>query len=251
MLLRSASTPILHSWLPYCRDSPSDSEFCAKNRPYFAVSLSLSSNSNALFFSSSGLDDGCAIGEKSRALLGVAVDGGSGGRGGGGKISGGGGGRSDGDDEEDGGSSNFGSDHGNSITDVYYQKIIEANPRNPLLLSNYAIFLKEVRGDLIKAKEYCERAILEDPNDGNVLSLYAGLIWETQKNVNQADSYFDRAIKASPNDCNVMASYARFLWAVDAEEEGENEQEQEEEDDGDGDKQDTCNAYASPNNCLQ
>lgn len=30
-------------------------------------------------------------------------------------------------------------------TDVYYQKMIEANPGNPLFLGNYAKFLKEVR----------------------------------------------------------------------------------------------------------
>lgn len=37
-----------------------------------------------------------------------------------------------------------GSNHGRDRTDAYYQKMIEANPDNALLLGNYAKFLKEV-----------------------------------------------------------------------------------------------------------
>ncbi|KAF5176811.1 Tetratricopeptide repeat (TPR)-like superfamily protein [Thalictrum thalictroides] len=56
------------------------------------------------------------------------------------------------------------------VEEVEY-KMIESNPGNGLLLGNYAKFLKEVRGDLIKAEEYCERAILVNPDDANVLEL--------------------------------------------------------------------------------
>lgn len=41
------------------------------------------------------------------------------------------------DDSEDWG--------GCSVTDLYYNLMIEANPGNPLLLSNYARYLKEVQ----------------------------------------------------------------------------------------------------------
>lgn len=67
-----------------------------------------------------GVDEGCGVG------------------GGGGKFCGGGG--SDGGDNED----SWNSNNGNHGTDLYYQKMIEANPGNSLLLSNYAKFLKEV-----------------------------------------------------------------------------------------------------------
>uniref|UniRef100_A0A6N2KP08 Uncharacterized protein n=1 Tax=Salix viminalis TaxID=40686 RepID=A0A6N2KP08_SALVM len=107
---------------------------------------------------------------------------------GGGKFYGGGG-SGFGDD----GGSGFGeSNKGIESTDVYYQKMIEANPGNPLLLSNYAKFLKEVRADFVKAEEYCGRAILANPNDADVLSIY------------------------------VMASYAQFLWDAEEEEEDQN-----------------------------
>ncbi|KAL4332894.1 hypothetical protein GQ457_07G041090 [Hibiscus cannabinus] len=133
---------------------------------------------------SHGLEEECGIG------------------GGGGKISGG-----------------CGGSDGNDGTDLYYQKMIEANPGNSLLLSNYAKFLKEVRGDYVKAEKYCARAILGNPNDGNVLCMYADLIWETQKDSRRAETYFDQAVKASPNDSFVLASYARFLWDAEEEEE--------------------------------
>ncbi|KAI3709451.1 hypothetical protein L2E82_39213 [Cichorium intybus] len=102
--------------------------------------------------------------------------------------------------------------HENDGTDAYYLNMVEANPGNSLILGNYAKYLKEVRCDFTKAKEYCSRSILANPNDGNVLSMYAELIWETQIDSASAESYFDLAIQASPHDCHVMASYAGFLW---------------------------------------
>ncbi|KAL4564005.1 hypothetical protein LXL04_028054 [Taraxacum kok-saghyz] len=158
------------------------------------------SENRGLLFSSSGLDcnEGCGVH--------LMVDG-TGGSDGGGKICGGGGGNGD-YNRSDG-------------TDVYYQNMIEANPGNSLILSNYAKYLKEVRGDSLRAEEYCSRAILANPIDGNALSMYADLIWETQKDASRAQSYFDQAVKASPDDCYVMASYARFLWDADEEDEEE------------------------------
>ncbi|XP_022929735.1 uncharacterized protein LOC111436230 [Cucurbita moschata] len=160
-------------------------------------------------------------GDRDGGFVNVLVGGGVGGSGG--RISGGGG--SDGGDD---GSFGIGdSNHGNDNTDLHYQKMIEANPGNSMLLGNYARFLKEVRGDLVKAQEYCGRAILSNPGDGNVLSMYADLIWETQKDTPRAESYFNQAVQAAPDDCYVLASYARFLW--DAEEDEEEEEEEEED----------------------
>ncbi|XP_010535865.1 PREDICTED: uncharacterized protein LOC104811030 [Tarenaya hassleriana] len=140
----------------------------------------------------------------------------------GGNIYFGGRGGSDGGDGHGG----FGSwePKGNDVIEAHYQKMIAANPGNGLLLSNYAKFLKEVRGDLLKAEEYCGRAILANPNNGDVLSMYGELIWQSHGDSSRAETYFDQAVKAAPDDCYVLASYARFLW--DAEDEDEEEQEE-------------------------
>lgn len=109
-----------------------------------------------------------------------------------------------------------------SSTDMYYRSMLEANPGNPLLLTNYARFLHEVQHDMAKAEEYYERAILASSGDAEVLSLYAKFTWETQKDATRAESYFDRAVKAAPDDCYVLSSYAHFLWNSEEEEEGQN-----------------------------
>ncbi|XP_057969632.1 uncharacterized protein LOC131158783 [Malania oleifera] len=169
--------------------------------------------------SSSGLRVGRAAAERRDIDHGVASPGvvGGGGR----RVGGGGGG---GGGASGGGGGFYDPNGGNGNTDAYYQRMIEANPGDALLLGNYARFLKEVRGELGKAEEYCERAILAGGSDGDVLSLYAEIIWETQMDAPRAQSYFHRAINTAPRDCYVLGSYARFLWDAEEEEEVEVEE---------------------------
>ncbi|KAK4798823.1 hypothetical protein SAY86_031149 [Trapa natans] len=133
------------------------------------------------------------------------------GGGGGGMCSGGGGGGGGGGDDD-----REWEGRGNGSLDEHYRSLIESYPGDALLLGNYARFLKAVKGDVEKSKEFCERAILASrgnhPVDGNVLSLYGELIWEKHRDVLRAYSYFDQALQSSPDDCYVLASYARFLW---------------------------------------
>lgn len=168
-------------------------------------------------FSSSGLGE--KVGEDDR--LETLVSGGGGGMGSsGGKIC-------NGDGVGGSGVNGGGSE---DATDTYYKEMIDKNPSNSLLTGNYAKFLKEVKGDMKKAEEYCERAILGNTNDGNVLSLYADLILQNHGDRKRAHSYFQQAVNMSPEDCYVQASYARFLWDVEEDEdEGEEEEDGEEE----------------------
>ncbi|KVI01314.1 hypothetical protein Ccrd_020416, partial [Cynara cardunculus var. scolymus] len=147
------------------------------------------SETRGLLFSSSGLDgdEGCRV---------QAMVDGSGGGDGGRKICGGGGGNGD----------YYGSDG----TDLYYQNMIESNPANSLILANYAKYLKEIRGDFVKAEEFCSRAILANPSDGNALSMYADLIWETQRDSSRAQNDEERE---AVSEMNVAASPGFFQEA--------------------------------------
>ncbi|KAH7296052.1 hypothetical protein KP509_26G006900 [Ceratopteris richardii] len=102
-------------------------------------------------------------------------------------------------------------------SEFYFQSLLETDPGNPLLLRNYAELLAK-KGDVKKAEEYYERAILADPNDGEVLSSYAKLQWDVNKDQDRAEAYYDRAVQAAPDDCYVLASHASFLWGVDEDE---------------------------------
>ncbi|KAJ4839323.1 hypothetical protein Tsubulata_018137 [Turnera subulata] len=102
--------------------------------------------------------------------------------------------------------------------DVYYQNMVQRYPGNALLLANYAKYLKEVRGDVVKAEEFFERAIVANGCDGNVLCMYGDMIWDNHKDGDRAQRYFDKAVQTSPHDCYVLASYARFLWETEEEE---------------------------------
>ncbi|KAJ6323894.1 hypothetical protein OIU76_011234 [Salix suchowensis] len=115
----------------------------------------------------------------------------------------------------------------------YYERMIEENPCNSLVLRNYAEFLyqdardtgnqnlkKAVNGekskrDLKGAEEYYGRAILADPSDGEILSQYAKLAWELHHDHDKASSFFEQAVQATPSDSNVLAAYASFLWETE------------------------------------
>ncbi|KAL3824224.1 hypothetical protein ACJIZ3_020253 [Penstemon smallii] len=244
MLLRSSSTPILNSWLPSSTNgSGSTPEFetlpqLTRARSVCLTTTSFSEERNTptrnVFVSDPGkpkkgsrlpakiedskdaeflLLSSCGLGAAERESSVVVGGGGAGGGTAGGTGGGGGNG-------SDWGPPDAGSGHGRGeSTDAYYEMMIKADPGNSLLLSNYAKFLKEVKGDFEKAEEYCGRAILANPSDANVLSFYADLIWHTQKDAKRAEAYFHQAVKMDPNDSYVMASYARFLWESEEDEE--------------------------------
>lgn len=62
----------------------------------------------------------------------------------------------------------------------------------------------QVKGDVEKSEEFCERAILANQGNenvgGNVLSLYGELIWIRHKDAPRAYIYFDQALQSSPDD---------------------------------------------------
>lgn len=86
-------------------------------------------------------DEACGAGKEESALQTLTV-GGVGNNGG--KICGGGGGRKGSDGGDESGFSESNNNRGIDNTDAYYRTMIQADPSNPLLLSNYAKFLKEV-----------------------------------------------------------------------------------------------------------
>lgn len=164
MLLRSSSTPVLQSLLPeaaecFLQITPKSRSCSFDHDRIKKISRNLSESDLTIRGTSTCIyarllvpveDD---IAEEDEAEMGCkvgdaeAVVGGSGGDWSGVGAGGWGSGYGDGDGDDDGG---YGwcwdANNGNTSMDLYYEKMIETNPRNSMLLSNYAVYLKEVRG---------------------------------------------------------------------------------------------------------
>ncbi|GJP40628.1 hypothetical protein CLOM_g288 [Closterium sp. NIES-68] len=100
--------------------------------------------------------------------------------------------------------------------EAHYLTALTKDPKDPLLLRNFARFLYEVKGKYEEAEKYFERAITESPYDGELLVQYAKLLWEGMGDANKASVFFERAVNAAPQDCYVLAAYASFLWNFDS-----------------------------------
>ncbi|KAG9439412.1 hypothetical protein H6P81_019577 [Aristolochia fimbriata] len=100
----------------------------------------------------------------------------------------------------------------NQKLERHYEKIVEENPYNALVLRNYAQFLHKRKGDYRKAEEFYSRAILADPSDGEILSDYAILRWEEHRDDEMTKGFFERALELSPRNSHILAAYALFMW---------------------------------------
>ncbi|XP_028114460.1 keratin-3, type I cytoskeletal 51 kDa-like [Camellia sinensis] len=144
---------------------------------------SRSDSLDRVLFLGSGLDEivvdeECdVVGVRDWKLGGVVVGGGAG-YGGGGSLTGGGGGGGggggSGGGDGDGSSGYWDSNHGNNITEEYYQKMIDAYPGDALLLSNSAKFLKEIADSyftLLRKKPYSWYSLQQKKGLGGAASV--------------------------------------------------------------------------------
>ncbi|KAM0858465.1 hypothetical protein ACQ4PT_047823 [Festuca glaucescens] len=112
--------------------------------------------------------------------------------------------------------------------DAQYKEMVDEQPGNALFLRNYAQFLHEVKGDPRRAEEYYSRAMLADPTDGEIMSQYAKLVWAVHRDHERSLAYFQKSVQAAPRNSHVLAAYASFLWEQDGDDDdldvGEGEQ---------------------------
>ena len=93
----------------------------------------------------------------------------------------------------------------------YYQRAIEADPKNTNTLGDYANFLNLQRQDYDKAEEYYQRAIEANPKHANTLGNYANFLCDQRQDYDKAEEYYQRAIEADPKDVDHLGNYATFL----------------------------------------
>ncbi|KAL7618049.1 hypothetical protein Lser_V15G02842 [Lactuca serriola] len=99
----------------------------------------------------------------------------------------------------------------------YYKTMVNESCCDPLLLTNYARFLQQTKGDLEGAEKYYSRAIQANPDDSEAVSQYAQLVWELHRDQHKANAYFEQSVKLTPSNSDVLAAYAKFLWEANME----------------------------------
>ena len=92
-----------------------------------------------------------------------------------------------------------------------YQRAIAADPTNATNLGNYALFLQRERGDMDQAEQMHQRAITADPHHANILGNYAHFLKNTRGDIDQAEQMYQRAITADPHHATHLGNYAIFL----------------------------------------
>ena len=70
-----------------------------------------------------------------------------------------------------------------------YQAAISKYPGFAPLLSNYAVFLTDVRGDHDAAETFCKHAIDADPKEANILGNYANLLTNVRGDHDAAETF--------------------------------------------------------------
>ncbi|CDP14049.1 unnamed protein product [Coffea canephora] len=103
-------------------------------------------------------------------------------------------------------------------TDLTYQMGLSQDPDNPLLLCNYAQFLRLVAHDYDRAEECFKRAIQVEPLDAESLSRYADFLWIVRKDFWRAEDTYLQALSIEPENSYLASKYANFLWNTGGEE---------------------------------
>jgi len=98
------------------------------------------------------------------------------------------------------------------VLDARFRSALTENPRDAMLLANYAQFLTIGRQDHDGAEHYFNRAIDADPQNDAALRLFATFLTETRRDHDRAEDCYRLAIRANFESADTMCSYAEFLW---------------------------------------
>ena len=96
--------------------------------------------------------------------------------------------------------------------EAIYGKGLEKHPDSYLLMSEYAVFLADIKKDYLQAKKRLEEALRLAPNDPTINVSYATLLLR-QGDYLQAEKYLQKALKQVPNDPIINGNYANCFLA--------------------------------------
>ncbi|GEM_PF-4093153 len=101
----------------------------------------------------------------------------------------------------------------NSIEEKYV-KALDLDQNNVDLMSDYAIFLTDIRKDYLTAAKVYDLALKANPIHFNCLNNYANLLNVFLKDLFTAEALYIRALEVKPNDANALGNYALLLSKI-------------------------------------
>jgi tetratricopeptide (TPR) repeat protein len=92
------------------------------------------------------------------------------------------------------------------LAEWFYQQGVFLDPKNNLLIGNYAFLLTSVFGKNTEAENYYKKALEINPDDANCLSNYAVYYTNIKKDFEKAEELFSRAYSLKSEDEGSIAS---------------------------------------------
>ncbi len=104
--------------------------------------------------------------------------------------------------------------HDYENSDEYYEKVLEINPLNSLVLNNYAYYLSLRDTNLIKAEKMAEKAVELDSTNSANLDTYAWVLYKLGK-YKLAKEWIEKAKEAGGGtDGTIMEHYGDILYKL-------------------------------------
>ncbi len=104
-------------------------------------------------------------------------------------------------------------------SDEYFEKALQIEPENIMILNNYGYYLSLREVELEKAEEMSRITILAEPDNPTYLDTYAWILYKAGKN-EQALEYIEKAVQSGGDeDPDILEHCGDILYSLDRKEE--------------------------------
>jgi tetratricopeptide (TPR) repeat protein len=100
------------------------------------------------------------------------------------------------------------------LSDEYYEKVLEIDPNNILVLNNYAYYLSVRKTNLEKAKEMSFRSNELEPNNGTYQDTYAWVLYELKEYELAKEWLLKALLNGSDKSAVVVEHYGDILYRL-------------------------------------
>lgn len=102
----------------------------------------------------------------------------------------------------------------NKKSDEYFEKVLEKDPNNMIVLNNYSYYLSLREEKLDLAEQYSRKTVENEPNNSTYLDTYAWILFKLRE-YNNAKKYIERAIENNGStNSEILDHYGDILAKI-------------------------------------